>query len=45
MRSVVYSSRGIIYADSGLEFKEAARASAIKLQSSMAKILEEAGIA
>jgi orotidine-5'-phosphate decarboxylase len=42
---LVNSSRGIIYADSGLEFKEAARASAIKLQSSMAKILEEAGIA
>jgi orotidine-5'-phosphate decarboxylase len=42
---LVNSSRGIIYADSGLEFKEAAKASAIKLQSSMAKILEEAGIA
>lgn len=42
---LVNSSRGIIYADSGLEFKEAARASALKLQSSMAKILEGEGLA
>jgi len=42
---LVNSSRGIIYADSSLGYAKAARESAMKLQSSMAEILEEAGIA
>lgn len=40
---LVNSSRGIIYASNGLDFAEKARAEALKLQESMAKILEEKG--
>ncbi len=41
---LVNSSRGIIYADSGLDFAEAARLSAQKLQSSMSNELKKASI-
>ncbi|MBE7175250.1 MAG: orotidine-5'-phosphate decarboxylase [Mucilaginibacter polytrichastri] len=41
---IVNASRSVIYASSGTDFAEAARAEAQKLQQQMAKILDEAGI-
>jgi len=41
---IVNSSRGIIYASTGEDFAEAARAEALKIQQQMEKELEKAGI-